>query len=186
MNKWKNRLSGLLSRKIDWVIFALFSIIVLVSLYYFFHMYTLLPSSRLLWILIAVAAVVVILWIISFLLIRFHKLKTVGTWIHRVVMVLLCVVLCFASYTIQNSSSTLSIVTQGDQSVIKISVITMADSGITDIADLSGKNVGVQNGLDQDNATYARDLLDEEVAGVSYTELLDYKSAERHPGADDL
>ena len=93
MNKWKNRLSGLLSRKIDWVIFALFSIIVLVSLYYFFHMYTLLPSSRLLWILIAVAAVVVILWIISFLLIRFHKLKTVGTWIHRVVMVLLCVVL---------------------------------------------------------------------------------------------
>lgn len=174
MNQWKNRLSGLLSRKIDWVIFALFSIIVLVSLYYFFHMYTLLPSSRLLWILIAVAAVVVILWIISFLLIRFHKLKTVGTWIHRVVMVLLCVVLCFASYTIQNSSSTLSIVTQGDQSVIKISVITMADSGITDIADLSGKNVGVQNGLDQDNATYARDLLDEEVAGVNYTELLDY------------
>ena len=174
MNQWKNRLSGLLSRKIDWVIFALFSIIVLVSLYYFFHMYTLLPSSRLLWILIAVAAVVVILWIISFLLIRFHKLKTVGTWIHRVVMVLLCVVLCFASYTIQNSSSTLSIVTQGDQSVSKISVITMADSGITDIADLNGKNVGVQNGLDQDNATYARDLLDEEVAGVSYTELLDY------------
>lgn len=174
MNKWKQRLSGLLSRKIDWVIFTLFTLCTIISFYYFFHMYTLLPSSRLMWILIAAALIVFLVWILSLLLIRFHKLKKMGVWVHRVIMVLLCAVLCFASYTIQNSSSTFSIVTQGDRSVIKISVITKADGDIQDLASLSNKTVGVQNGMDANNAQYAKELLDQEVNGIQYEELLDY------------
>ena len=74
-------------------------------------------------------------------------------------MIALCLILCYASYTIQNSSSTLSIVTQGDKSVIKISVITMKDSDITTVDDLSGKKIAIQNGMDQDNNEYAKEQL---------------------------
>ncbi len=174
MKQTKKTSSRFLSEKIDWVVFGLYVILALISFYYFFHMYSLLPSSRLLGILIALTAVILIVGIISFLLIFFHKRNPIGIWLHRIVLLLLCAALCFTSYTIQNSSSTLSIVTKGDQSVIKISVITKADSSIQEIADLKGHSVGVQNGMDQDNADYARTLLDEEVSDIEYVELLDY------------
>ena len=176
MKQTKKRNFHLLSEKIDWVVFGIFVIIAFISFYYFFHMYTLLPSNRLLWILLAIGAVILLVGILSFLLIFFHKRNAVGTWIHRIVMILLCIVLSFASYTIQNSSSTLSIVTQGDQSIIKISVITRSDSSIQNLSDLSNHSVGVQSGMDQDNASYARNLLEEEVSDIEFVELLDYTS----------
>lgn len=174
MKKNKNGLKHLLSRKIDWAIFAVFVLTAAVAFYYFFHMYSILPSTRLFKILILVGVVVILLLILSFLLIRFHKLNKVCTWIHRVFMIALCLILCYASYTIQNSSSTLSIVTQGDKSVIKISVITMKDSDITTVDDLSGKKIAIQNGMDQDNNEYAKEQLDKEVSNANYVELLDY------------
>ena len=166
----------LLSPKIDWAVFVIFAIVALISFYYFFHLYTLLPSNRVLWILLAVSAVILIIGVVSFLLIFFKKRNAVATWIHRIFLLLLCGVLCFSSYTIQHSSNTLAIVTQGDQSVVKISVITPSDSSIRSIADLSGHSVGIQSGLDSDNAQYAKEQLDKEVNDINYTELLDYTS----------
>ena len=172
--KIKTGLKHLLSRKIDWAIFAVFVLTAAVAFYYFFHMYSILPSTRLFKILILVGVVVILLLILSFLLIRFHKLNKVlhldPSCIHDRTMS--DPVLC--KLYDPNSSSTLSIVTQGDKSVIKISVITMKDSDITTVDDLSGKKIAIQNGMDQDNNEYAKEQLDKEVSNANYVELLDY------------
>ncbi len=71
-------------------------------------------------------------------------------------MIILCGVFCFGAYTANSVHSTFSIVTRNDPSIVKVSVVTLADSDIAAVEDLSGKTIAVQNGMDKDNADFAR------------------------------
>lgn len=177
MKKKQNKQSPRRAQRIDWTLFAVLLLsaaaaFVLVSrVYFLFSLSTLMTR-----VMLCAGAVVLLLVLISFLLIYTHKLRGAGRIAYRFFMILLSIALCFCSYTAYSSHNALSIITQGDQSVIKVSLITMKDSSITSLEQLSARKVGIQSGTDKTNADFAKEKLDADVNGVQYEEMLDYLS----------
>ena len=156
------------SQKLDWILLALCLLSAALAFFLCYRM-SVLPTRY----LTILGLILVIAVLVSFLL-CLCRLRRTGRWIRRAFMIILCGVFCFGAYTANSVHSTFSTITRNDPSIVKVSVVTLADSDIAAVEDLSGKTVAVQNGMDKDNADFAREQLDQEASNITYEEVLDY------------
>lgn len=156
------------SQKLDWLLLALCLISAALAFFLCYRM-SVLPTRYL-----AILGLVLVIAVLVCFLLCLCRLRRNGRWVRRAFMIILCGLFCFGAYTANSVHSTFSAITQADQSRIKVSVVTLADSDISSVEDLSGKTIAVQNGMDKDNADFAREQLDAETDNINYEEVLDY------------
>ena len=149
------------SQKLDWILLALCLLSAALAFFLCYRM-SVLPTRY----LTILGLILVIAVLVSFLL-CLCRLRRTGRWIRRAFMIILCGVFCFGAYTANSVHSTFSTITRNDPSIVKVSVVTLADSDIAAVEDLSGKTVAVQNGMDKDNADFAREQLDQEARNIT-------------------
>jgi len=128
------------------------------------------------WLYMIIAAFIVIFGIFFLLM-----LKKTPKWIialKRVIQVLLCIAIYFAGYSMGNAGAAIDKVTVKEtDSKIKIHLLANKNSEIHNIADLAGKTIGIQNGTDQENSSYALEQLNAQCnQSVTYDEEIAYST----------
>lgn len=119
---------------------------------------------------VAVIAIFTLIYLI-FLAFSFKKINGKKIWIRRVAMVIFCIIYGYtALYSYKGSNMVVRITETNKEKFYSILLVTQADSDIESLEDLKGKKVGIQSGLDTENAEYAQDELDKEVDNVKYVE----------------
>lgn len=157
------------TRTIDLIFLLVFLIVSIISFYIAFT-FGILPLK---WTM-AAAGILLVIFLILFIL----SLKKLPKWAiitKRLVIVILCVLIGTGGYFLDKSRTTLHKMNKNTtDSVTNIYVIVKKDSGITSLADLDGKIVGFQSGVDEENAAYAKEQLTQEVSNITSKDVLDY------------
>ncbi|MEG0092638.1 MAG: LCP family protein [Erysipelotrichaceae bacterium] len=123
------------------------------------------------------AAIVLIILIL--ILCIFLRMPKWAHWIHRIIVVLLCCTLAFASFYIVRFHGKLwEVTTPESKSKVNISMVVRNDSGIHKVSDLNKTKIGIQVGNDKINSNFAKKQFEKEstIKKVSYIESKDYSS----------
>lgn len=168
----KNKPKRCYTRLIDLILNTILLLICIYTIWKSVRL-SILPES---WLLLMIAAFLIIFFIFFILM-----LKKTPRWvlaIKRTILVLLCFAIGFVGYSMRNASKALDKVSiQTKDSTVKIHLIAAKDSEIKTAADFENKNIGIQTGTDQQNASYARQQLDAQLnQAVNYTEEIAYSS----------
>ncbi|MDH6366429.1 MULTISPECIES: LCP family protein [unclassified Breznakia] len=157
------------SRKFDFLLIILLGI-ALVCAGYFAYQVRVLPMKY----RIAVIAITAIVFLIL-LALTFKRFQIKGTWIRRVIVILITIIYGFVSlYAYKGNHTIRSITDPSKDKYITISVLAKADSDINELKDLEDTTVGFQNSTDEDNAKYAKKEINASVANVTYTDQSNY------------
>lgn len=115
---------------------------------------------------------------VIFLIFFFTSLKRLPKWIvilKRILIILLSITLATGGYLLNKSRTTLNKLNKNAEgSITEIYVVTKSDSDYTELASLENKNIGFQNGVDKNQATYAKEQLQSELSSINASEELDY------------
>lgn len=136
---------------------------------------------------VAVIAIFTLIYLI-FLAFSFKKIKGKKIWIRRVAMVIFCIIYGYtALYSYKGSNMVVRITETNKEKFYSILLVTKTDNNkIETVSDLKGKKVGIQSGLDTENAEYAQDELDKEVSNIEYVESESYVDLKEKLDSGDI
>lgn len=113
-----------------------------------------------------------------FLILFITSLKKLPKWIvimKRILIIILTVALGTGGYFLNKSRTTLHKINKNAEgSITEIYVVVKADSNYTDISSLDGKTIGFQNGVDKNQASYAKEQIQTDLSSINIKEELDY------------
>lgn len=136
---------------------------------------------------VAVIAIFTLIYLI-FLAFSFKKINGKKIWIRRVAMVIFCIIYGYtALYSYKGSNMVVRITETNKEKFYSILLVTKTDNNkIETVSDLKGKKVGIQSGLDTENAEYAQDELDKEVSNIDYVESESYVDLKEKLDSGDI
>ena len=119
---------------------------------------------------VSLIAIYTLIYLI-FLAFNFKKLKDKKLLARRIAMVLFCIIYGYtALYSFKGSDMVVQITKTNKEKFYSVLLVTQVDSKIESIEDLSGKKIGIQTGLDADNAEFAQKELNNEVKNAKYVD----------------
>lgn len=177
----KNKQKRYYRRTIDLLFLLMLFIVCAVSFYVAFT-FGIIPKQ---WVKIS-GVIVIIVYLILFVL----SLKRMPTWfvvVKRIFIVLLAVAIGTSGYFLNQAKTTVKNITKTNSGgTTDIYVVVRKEAGITSIEDLAGKTVGYQNGVDQKNAAYGKQELENTVSNIDSVEELDYTTLYQELVADQV
>ncbi|MCI9312003.1 MAG: hypothetical protein HFE68_01410 [Erysipelotrichaceae bacterium] len=123
----------------------------------------------------------VVLLIINllFALTLLRKLPNWLIWLRRCIILLLCALLTYGTIFANTLQESLEAITKPETATtINVSLVTKRDGGAMQLAELSGKKIGIQTANDNENSSYVKQQLSKEsdLKNVTYVEEIDYDS----------
>ncbi len=98
------------------------------------------------------------------------KMKKNFIYIRRGFIVFLCIILGILSFYLTSINNATKNITSGSKTKTEnILVLSLQDSSIEQLDDLSTATIGYQNGVDLDNAEYAMDELEDDLGSLDFT-----------------
>ena len=157
------------TRTIDLLFLFIFLIVGIVAIYIALS-FGILPRK---WTMMA-AGVLFIIFLIFFI----TSLKRLPKWvviIKRIIIIILTIALATGGYLLNKSRMTLHKINKNSEgSITEIYVVVKSDSDYTDLSSLEDKNIGFQNGVDKNQAAYAKEQIQSELSSINAVEELDY------------
>ena len=151
------------TRTIDLLFLFIFLIVGIVAIYIALS-FGILPRK---WTMMA-AGVLFIIFLIFFI----TSLKRLPKWvviIKRIIIIILTIALATGGYLLNKSRMTLHKINKNSEgSITEIYVVVKSDSDYTDLSSLEDKNIGFQNGVDKNQAAYAKEQIQSELSNSLY------------------
>ncbi|MEG0274854.1 MAG: LCP family protein [Longicatena sp.] len=121
--------------------------------------------------------VIAIVYILLFLILTVAIFVKQSTWIRvvrRVFILILCAGVGIGCIYIQKAKEAIDKIASPANTEEEIIILIRNQSKITKVADLANKSVGLQNGTDKTNASYAKKKLNQTANSIKYVEDDDY------------
>lgn len=163
------------------VLLSLLLLLIAAAFFYMAFTFKIIPIR---WVIILCLLVFVIVAILIVLI--FKRMSMAATVLRRCITLLLIAGLSVGSIYISHAKQALEDISDTATVQNMVSIITPSDSKIDNISDLKGKKVGVQSGIDKDNANFVKGELKSTVKGVKFVESIDYTSMANDMIAGDL
>ncbi|MDF9838256.1 MULTISPECIES: LCP family protein [unclassified Breznakia] len=169
------------SRIADYVLLITLTLLMALSCYYIWDIKSLPEKWR-----IAALAIFLLIYLI-FLALSFKKMSGKPLWGRRFMIVILCGLYGFSAFYAHKGVSSIRQITNTNQDkYITITVIAKNDSNLESDSDLSDKKVGVQDGLDKENANYGKKQLNKVANNINYVKEESYLSLAEKMDANDI